>query len=118
MNHDAPAHSSPHHVTSLPVLFGTFAALVVLTIVTVAQARVEGIELGKFEIAVTLAIATLKAGLVAMVFMQLIYDKPFNRVVILSTLVFVALFLSFTIMDTAEYMPDIRNFTLDNPNVE
>jgi cytochrome c oxidase subunit IV len=108
-HHDDHAHT--HHVTSLPVLFATFAALVVLTLLTVAQARMlpAGL-LGNFEIFVTLFIATIKASLVALIFMQLAHDKPFNVVIVVSALFFVALFLGFTLIDSTQYLPDVREF--------
>lgn len=113
-HHDDHAHS--HHVTSLPVLLATFGALVALTILTVLQATnptIEGI-IGSAEIYVTLLIATIKASLVALVFMQLAHDKPFNIIIVVSALVFVALFLGFTIIDSSQYLPDIREFRYDH----
>jgi len=104
-----------HHVTSVPVLLATFAGLVLLTILTVYQATADWIELGRFEIFVTLGIATAKALLVALIFMQLAHDKPLNGIILITSLLFVALFLSFALMDTQEYKRSIEDFRLGVP---
>ncbi|MGI9455481.1 MAG: cytochrome C oxidase subunit IV family protein [Aeoliella sp.] len=111
------SHEHTHHVTSLPMLFATFVALVLLTVLTVVLATVDGIDFGKFDVAVALVIATAKALLVALIFMQLAHDKPINGVILISALLFVGLFLSFTLMDTVEYRPEINEFILDNPKM-
>lgn len=82
----------------LPVwgLVAVFIALTVLTIITVAQAS---FDLGSFDVALTMFIATIKATLVMLFFMHLAFDKPFNLIVFLSSFVFVALFITFTLTD-------------------
>jgi cytochrome c oxidase subunit IV len=89
----------------------------VLTILTVLQATNPTIEalVGSAEIYVTLLIATIKASLVALIFMQLAHDKPFNVIIVILALLFVALFLGFTIIDSTEYLPDVREFRYNNP---
>lgn len=78
------------------ILLSVFFALTFLTIVTVAQAS---FDLGSFDVAVTMVIATIKATLVMLFFMHLAYDKPFNLIIFLSSFVFVALFIIFTLTD-------------------
>ena len=85
------------HPLPLPLLFGTFVALVFLTIVTVWQAN---FNFGRFDIAIVMFIATIKAALVAFFFMHLAFDKPFNNAVFFSSFIFVGLFLLFTISDS------------------
>lgn len=85
------------HPLPLPILFGVFFALLFLTIVTVAQAS---FELGRFEIPIVMAIATIKAALVMMFFMHVLYDKPFNAIVFLSAFVFLGLFMIITLNDS------------------
>lgn len=77
-------------------LLAVFFALTILTILTVAQAS---FDLGSFDIALTMFIATVKATLVMLFFMHLAFDKPFNLIVFLSSFVFVALFITFTLTD-------------------
>ena len=78
------------------ILLAVFVALTFLTVVTVAQAS---FELGSLDVAVTMVIATIKATLVMLFFMHLAYDKPFNLIIFLSSFVFVALFIIFTLTD-------------------
>lgn len=85
------------HPMPVPMLIGVFLALTFLTIVTVAQAS---FDLGSFDIIVVMAIATLKAALVAFIFMHLAWDKPFNILLFVGSFVFVALFVIFTLGDS------------------
>ncbi len=90
------------HVMSPRMLLTVFAALVMLTIVTVAAAQV---SFGAWEVWVSLGIASVKATLVAAYFMHLRYDKSFNGLVFISSLLFVALFLALTLMDLQGPVP-------------
>ena len=106
----ADSHAHEHHVTSLPTLFATFIALVALTILTSALANV---NLGRADIFVTLGIATVKAALVAMIFMHLMHDKAINGIILVFTLGFAALFICFALMDTTQYKHEIDEYTID-----
>lgn len=99
----------------LPVwaLVAVFIALTVLTIITVAQAS---FDLGRYDIALTMFIATVKATLVMLFFMHLAFDKPFNLIVFLSSFVFVALFIVFTLTD-AQLNVDSLEPVIDQPPV-
>ena len=68
---------SHDHVASLGLYFTIFAALMVLTAVTVAVAYV---DLGSFNILVALTIAIVKATLVVLFFMHLLYSERLNWV--------------------------------------
>jgi cytochrome c oxidase subunit 4 len=96
--HDEHGHDPHDFAHPLPVwlLLAVFVALTFLTIVTVAQAS---FDLGSFDIFVVMGIATVKAALVMLFFMHLAFDKPFNMIIFLSTFVFVALFIVFTLSD-------------------
>jgi cytochrome c oxidase subunit 4 len=59
-------------------------------------------------------IAVIKAGMVCAVFMHLIWDRPFNAIVFVSSLLFVALFISIALLDKSEYEPDIQEMYLLN----
>jgi cytochrome c oxidase subunit 4 len=82
------------------MLLSVFFALLVLTVATVYQST---FDLGNMEIWLSLTIATVKAGLVIAFFMHLVWDKPLNAIIILGSLIFVALFLGFTMMDAEGY---------------
>ena len=106
--HDAHhGHGSGHgdhhgfsHPMPIWMLLSVFFALLFLTGLTVFQAQ---FDLGNAEIWLSLSIATIKAGPQISWFMHLLWDKPLNAIVILGSLIFVALFLGFTLMDAEAY---------------
>jgi len=103
-SNDRPADPGPdQHVVSPKILLSTWGALVVLTGLTYAATWV---DLGSLNLALALLIATAKAALVALFFMHLLWDKGLNRVVFLTAIVFVAIFVGITLMDTLTYAPD------------
>jgi cytochrome c oxidase subunit 4 len=65
------ASGGKHHIIPLPVYFKVIGALLVLTVITVAAARV---DFGHLNTVIALAIASVKAGLVLAYFMHLKYD--------------------------------------------
>lgn len=99
-------HNPIAHVASVPLLLGTFAALVFLTILTVWQGT--QLELGRLELIIVLAIATAKATLVVLFFMHLRYDKPLNAIILMTALLFLALFLGGTLTDAYNYQGDVE----------
>lgn len=103
--HAHGGHGAVGHVAPLRALIGTGAALLVLTWLTVAVTRV---DLGELNIFVALGVATVKAGLVMLFFMHLRWDRPFNAIVCIGSIAFVALMIAFTILDTAEYQDTIN----------
>lgn len=95
------------HVIPVPVLLGVFFALILLTIATVAATW---IDLGGWNVAVAMAIATVKATLVVLYFMHLRYDVPLHGLMLLISLAFVALFILVTLLDTLQYQPDVESY--------
>ncbi|MGN6506487.1 MAG: cytochrome C oxidase subunit IV family protein [Tepidisphaeraceae bacterium] len=96
------AHTMAHAVSPL-ILIGVFAALMVLTLTTVG---VTYFDFGyKINLIVAIAIAVAKAMLVVAYFMHLRYDSPFYTLIVGLCLVFIAVFITFTIIDTANYAP-------------
>ncbi len=82
---------SEHHVIPLKVYFNVLGALLVLTVITVAAARV---DFGQMNTIIALGIASIKAFLVLSYFMHLKYDdKTFW--VIFGTAIFGLLVLYF-----------------------
>ncbi|MEC8554001.1 MAG: cytochrome C oxidase subunit IV family protein [Planctomycetota bacterium] len=94
-------------------LLAVFFALIILTIATVYQAT---LDLGSMELVASLVIATIKASLVILFFMHMIHDKPLNAIFFLSSFIFVALFLGFTLMDAhgSGYQDKIELKVLDS----
>lgn len=100
-------HAPLAHVVDLRVLLAVFAALLVLTAVTVA---VSYFDFGVFNLFVALAVATLKAVLVAMWFMHLRYESGMNVFIFLTGVTFLGLFLVIAMVDAVQYQPDIQTF--------
>ena len=92
------------HVMPVSLLLGVFAALMVLTVITVA---VTAFDFGELNLWVAMIIATVKACLVALYFMHLRYDSPFNGFVFCCGVAFLGLFLIIVMLDTIQYTPDI-----------
>lgn len=97
-------HPNVGHVVSMPILIGVWLGLMVLTYITVAAIQ---IDLGDLNIVIAMAIATVKAALVIMFFMHMYWDKPFNILVFVSTLIFIFLFILFALLDSGHYINNI-----------
>lgn len=93
-------HGADHvpHVLPLKVYIATWLMLLVLTIVTVGASYV---DLGAANLAIAIIIATMKAGVVAFIFMHLKWDQKFHTLIFASSLIFLAIFIGFTMFDTA-----------------
>jgi cytochrome c oxidase subunit 4 len=57
-----------------------------------------------------MGIATIKAALVMSIFMHMLHDKKFNLLVFLSSFIFAALFIGFTLMDSQEYNEEVKEY--------
>lgn len=114
-SHDSAHREGYDFAHPFPVwgLLLVFAALTLLTIITVAQAS---FDLGNLDVAVTMVIATIKATLVMLFFMHLAFDKPFNLIIFLGSFVFVALFIIFTLSDSRMTSPTFEP-VVDEPPV-
>ena len=85
------------HVLPLKVYFSVAAALLMLTAATVAIAQ---FHFGEFNLLIAMAIAAFKASLVALYFMHLRYDNKIYAVVFVGSLMFLTVFITFTMLDT------------------
>lgn len=106
---DGHAHGDGFaHVLPVKLLVGVWALLMVLTLVTVAVTQ---IDLGRSgNLIIAMGIATIKAVAVGLYFMHLRWDKPFNALVFVSSLLFVSLFISIALLDKSEYEHDIIDY--------
>ncbi|MSR17601.1 MAG: hypothetical protein EXS00_00270 [Phycisphaerales bacterium] len=97
-----PAGDQPlvGHLVPMTTLVVTACALLVLTCITVA---VRYMDIGEFNIYIALGIAVIKASLVALFFMHLRWDRPFNMIVFFGCVLFVVLMMGFCLMDTSQY---------------
>ena len=94
-----PAHEE-QHIVPLPVYFMVFAALLVLTYVTVAVSHV---DLGHpdvltvrvpMNVIVALVIAITKATLVVLFFMHVKYSSRLVQIIVVSSLLWLVILLS------------------------
>jgi cytochrome c oxidase subunit 4 len=98
-----PEDRTPHAVPAR-VLVGTAATLLALTATTVASSRM---DLGAFNVVLVLAIAGLKASIVALFFMHLRYESRFQTMVLVCAVFFAAVFAGLVVFDTTQYQPGI-----------
>jgi len=116
--YETTPHSTGHgntslaHVVPLRILAGVFAALMVLTAITVA---VSYFDFGVFNLLVAMGVATVKATLVALYFMHLRYDSPFNAIIFVIGVVCLGLFLAITMLDSIQYQPDVQTWQESQP---
>ncbi|MEA2708518.1 MAG: cytochrome c oxidase subunit [Phycisphaerales bacterium] len=94
-------HQEHIHVVPGWLLLTVFAVLLFLTFVTVAVTWIDFGRTGNVWIALT--IASIKAALVALYFMHLRWDSPFNSVILIAAMFFVALLIGIIVLDTSEY---------------
>jgi cytochrome c oxidase subunit IV len=95
------------HIMDVRVLLAVFAALIVLTAITVA---VSYFNFGSLNLAVALGVATVKAALVALWFMHLRYDNGLNAFIFLVGVAFLGLFLGITLLDSLQCQPDVQKW--------
>ena len=92
-------HTGPtpaHHVSSLPMYFGVFLALMVLTAVTV---WVSTVNFGALNVPIAMAIAILKAVLVILFFMHVLHSSRLTWVIVLASGLFLAVLFVLTFSD-------------------
>ena len=98
------------HIMPPKILLGVWGALIVLTVVTVVTATNPMFNFGAYpNLVIAMIIATVKASLVCLFFMHLLYDRKFNLLIFMGSLLFVLLFVSFAMMDTGQYQGAIQS---------
>jgi cytochrome c oxidase subunit 4 len=114
MSSETHSHDDAHHPHVLPIklLVGVWAALMVLTVLTVAVAK---LDLGAADLAVAMAIALVKATLVALIFMHLLWDKGFHSLLVVGGVLCMALFIGATLFDREHYEQSIQALERDHP---
>ncbi len=89
--------SSEANETAVKTYGKVLGTLIALTVITVLAA---GINFGSGNVVIALAIATVKASLVALFFMHLLHEKAMNSIIFVSGLVFLGVFLMLSVLDT------------------
>ena len=74
----------------------TLITLLILTAITVGASY---IQFGSANVVIALTIATIKAIIVALIFMHLLHDKPVNAVIAVAGFIFLGIFLLFDFLD-------------------
>ena len=85
------------HITPVKIYLAVGIALMILTAITVSASF---IDFGPYNVTIALAIASVKALLVAFFFMHLFWDSKLYLIVFSASLVFLTIFLTFTMFDT------------------
>ncbi|MFZ2493726.1 MAG: cytochrome C oxidase subunit IV family protein [Thermoanaerobaculia bacterium] len=93
---DHTAHAPEHHIMSLPIYFGVFFGLMILTVLTVLASRV---DLGALNTPIALAIAIAKATMVILWFMHVIYSSRLTWVTVLGSLLWLGVLFVLTFSD-------------------
>jgi cytochrome c oxidase subunit IV len=101
-----------HHVSSAAMFFNVLLALLFLTIVTVAASR---FDFGSANMLIAMAIASVKASLVIAFFMHVKWDTAINKIVFLSSFLFLSLLFVFTLADLATRRMDHEMHTVKSP---
>ena len=89
--------SSTQHIVPLKIYLRVGAVLLFLTVITVAVSQ---FDFGEFNLIVAMAIAAVKGILVVLFFMHLKYDNKFYMIIFTTALIFLAVFIILTMMDT------------------
>mgnify|MGYP002623898948 FL=1 len=101
-----------HHVSSSALFLNVLIALLFLTVVTVAVSRV---DFGSANMLIAMAIASVKASLVIAFFMHVKWDTAINKIVFLSSFLFLSLLFVFTLADLATRRMDNELYTVKSP---
>lgn len=110
-HHDA-GHGKTPHVLSLGLLATVLLILLALTGLTVytGKQNYHGLDL-----AIAMIIATVKASLVCLIFMHLKWDRRFNGMIFLFSVLLLGLFLAFTTLDLGQYQPNVAAYRAAQP---
>lgn len=101
-----------HHVSSAQMFTNVLVALLILTVVTVGVSR---LDFGAANMLIAMFIACIKASLVMAFFMHLLWDTAINKIVFLSSFLFLSLLFIFTLADSATRRVDHQANVIKTP---
>ncbi|MFO1076561.1 MAG: cytochrome C oxidase subunit IV family protein [Planctomycetota bacterium] len=114
--HDDHGHGAlqmgHHHVSSAAMFRNVLIVLLILTVITVAASRV---NFGPANMLIAMAISCIKASLVILFFMHVKWDTAVNRIMFLSSFLFLSLLFIFTLADQGTRRMDSQNHTIRTP---
>jgi cytochrome c oxidase subunit 4 len=102
--HDEHEEHGLGHVVKPSILYVTGFFLILMTAITVA---VRYIDAGELNMPIALGIAGVKACLVALFFMHLRWDRSFNAMIFVTSVILVVLLMMFVLMDSGQYEPTV-----------
>lgn len=102
-------HNHEHHISSAGQLWAVGTALLILTIITVVLAKFVSIP-PPFDVVTAMAVALVKAFLVAAFFMNLYWDVKFNAMLLIMAVAFFLLMVGITLLDTMYRIDVIPSF--------
>ncbi len=85
------------HITPLKTYLVIYFTLLLMTLITLVSVQ---FDFGSFNIVLAMLIASFKATLVLLFFMHLLYDNKINLAFLLASVVFLAVFIVITAVDT------------------
>lgn len=91
-------HSEQHHHGGPVVYTATLIALLILTGITVGASYIN-FGSNSANIAIALTIASIKAILVSLFFMHLLWDKKVNAIIAATGFLFLGIFITFDLID-------------------
>lgn len=103
-----------HHISSSAMFLNVLITLLILTGITVGTSR---IDFGPANMLIAMAIASVKASLVIAFFMHVKWDTAINKIVFLSSFLFLSLLFIFTLSDHATRRLD-GELTVRHTNVQ
>lgn len=104
MSKTTQAHETQHEDHGMGRYVVVFAALLVLTGVTVWTGEM---DFGGLNIVIAMVIATVKASLVVLFFMHLWDEGPVNRLIFVVSILFVAVMILFVFGDLMFRLPGL-----------
>ena len=110
--HGSAAGDHHPHVLPLSLYLATWGTLLVLTVVTVGASYVNLGHTGNLIVA--LFIATIKASVVALIFMHLKWDHRYHSIIFFSSLIFLAVFIGFVMSDT-QFRGELEGMENEHP---
>lgn len=101
-----------HHISSPAMFLSVLLALLFLTFITVVVAQ---FDFGSANMLIAMGIASVKATLVIAFFMHLKYDTAINKLVFISSFLFLSLLFIFTLGDLFTRRLDHELHTTKSP---
>jgi cytochrome c oxidase subunit 4 len=95
-SHYPESYAEEEHQISYKVYFSVWAALLVLTVVTVA---VSYVDMKNVAVLTAMIIASVKAMLVLLYFMHIRFERPLYAVMILAAMLTYGIFVALTFLD-------------------